>query len=333
MQLAIVILNWNGKELLKQFLPSILKHSPNDNTTIYVADNASTDDSVAVVKKLFPTIKIIENSENFGFAKGYNEALKNIKADIYALVNSDIEVSPKWCDAILNQFKDAAIVAVQPKIKDYKNKSKFEYAGAAGGFLDAYGYPFCQGRIFDTVEKDDGQFDVSKEIFWASGACLFVRSVSFWQVGGFDSDFFAHQEEIDLCWRLNNLGYKIVYEPKSTVYHIGGATLTTGSPQKTLLNFRNSLWMLTKNLPKRKLYSRLFVRLSLDGIAAIRFLIQLKPKHFFAILKAHLGFYRKLRHNLKKREIEQRLDYYHSKNIVYQYFVGKRKKFKNLNHI
>lgn len=333
MQLAIVILNWNGKDLLEKFLPSIITYSPKENATIYVADNASTDDSVSFITSTFPEVKIIQNSQNLGFAGGYNEALKHIKADVYALVNSDIEVTPNWCDSLLKHFDQKQVVAAQPKIKAFNNKSHFEYAGAAGGFIDAYGFAYCKGRLFDTVEEDLGQYEISTDIFWGSGACLFIRSESFWEIGGFDKDFFAHQEEIDLCWRLHNLGHKIVYEPNSTVYHVGGATLSVGSPQKTYLNFRNSLWMLTKNLPKKKLLPRLFIRLSLDGIAAFKFLTQLQPKHFWAVFRAHLAFYGKLNHNLNKRQAGQIQNYFNTKNIVIQYFLKKKKNYKDLKHV
>lgn len=301
MKIAVVILNWNGAKLLEQFLPSVVKYST--EADVYVADNASTDDSVAFVKATYPTVKIIQNKSNFGFAQGYNEALAGIDAEIYALVNSDIEVTKNWLKPILETFENEPNTAViQPKILDYKNKGYFEYAGAAGGFIDQYGYPFCRGRLFDTLEKDKGQYENDCEIFWASGACFFVRSSVYNQLKGFDADFFAHQEEIDLCWRVINIGNEIKYNSKSVVYHVGGATLDKANPQKTKLNFRNSLLMLTKNLPKNKLFSVIFVRLILDGMAGIQFLINGKPKHTWAILKAHLSFYKLFGQHYKKEE-------------------------------
>ena len=329
MKIAVVILNWNGTKLLEQFLPSIVKYSA--EADIYVADNASTDNSVAFVKANFPSIKIIANQRNFGFAQGYNEALTHIDADIFALVNSDIEVTENWLKPILETFKNEPKTAVvQPKILDYKNKEYFEYAGAAGGFIDQYGYPFCRGRIFETVEKDQGQYDDDCEIFWASGACFCIRSSVYNQLHGFDTDFFAHQEEIDLCWRIFNSNYTIKYNSKSVVYHVGGATLDKANPEKTKLNFRNSLLMLIKNAPQNKLFSMLFVRLILDGIAAIHFFVTNKQKHSWAILKAHIEFYSLFRHTYKKRGEYQAQKYYKTKNIVYLYFITKIKLFSSI---
>lgn len=329
MKLAVVILNWNGAQLLEQFLPKIIAYSA--GADLYVADNASNDESLAILKLQFPEVKIIQNTENFGFAKGYNEALKSVDADIYALVNSDIEVTQNWLVPIKETFekeKDTAII--QPKILDFKNRDKFEYAGAAGGFIDAYGYPFCRGRIFDTIETENGQYDNSIEIFWASGACFFIRSQVYHDLGGFDDSFFAHQEEIDLCWRAFNKNLITKYIPHSVVFHVGGATLKLGNPKKTFLNFRNSLSMLTKNLPAHKLFQRLLIRMVLDGIAGIQFLLQGKPKHFVAILKAHYSFYRNFYSIYKKRELIQRKNYYKIKSIVFAYFIRNGKVFGNL---
>jgi len=321
MKIAVVILNWNGVKLLEQFLPSIIQYSPEAN--IYVADNASTDSSVAFVKEKFPSVRIIENTANFGFAQGYNEALQNVvEEEIYALVNSDIEVTENWLKPILTAFENGPETAIiQPKILDYKNKEYFEYAGAAGGFIDKYGYPFCRGRIFETLEKDNGQYNDDCEIFWASGACFFIRQKVYKELNGFDSDFFAHQEEIDLCWRAFNKGYKIKYKWESTVYHVGGATLQQGNPKKTYLNFRNSLFMLTKNLPKSSLYYVLFIRMILDGLAGVQFILQGKWSHCGAILKAHGSFYQSFRKNFKKRETFQLPNYYKVKSIVFQYYL------------
>ncbi|WP_395044386.1 glycosyltransferase family 2 protein [Flavobacterium sp.] len=327
MKIAVVILNWNGAKLLEQFLPSIIAYSK--EATIYVADNASTDYSIEIIKKQFPTIKIIENDGNYGFAKGYNVALQNVEEDYYALVNSDIEVTQNWLTPILSIFdNEPEIAIIQPKILDFKNKEFFEYAGAAGGFIDKYGYPFCRGRIFDTIEKDTNQYNDEKEIFWASGACFFIRKEVFRDLNGFDDDFFAHQEEIDLCWRAFNLGFKAKYTSKSVVYHVGGATLNEGNPKKTYLNFRNSLLMLTKNLPKNKLISVLFIRLILDAVAGFQFIFKGKFKHFFAILKAHYSFYGLISKTLKKRSNFQKENYFYKKSIVYTYFVKKGKIFE-----
>ncbi|MES2544357.1 MAG: glycosyltransferase family 2 protein [Bacteroidota bacterium] len=329
MKIAVVILNWNGHKLLEQFLPSVVQYSP--EAVIYVADNASTDTSVSFIKENFPTVQIIQNQSNFGFAQGYNEALKFINEDYLALVNSDIEVTENWLQPILETFGNESQTAIiQPKILDYKNKEYFEYAGAAGGFIDQYGFPFCRGRIFDTIEKDNGQYEDNREIFWASGACFFIRNSVYKELNGFDADFFAHQEEIDLCWRAFNKNYTVRYNSKSTVYHVGGATLNEGNPKKTFLNFRNSLLMLVKNLPKSSLFSILFLRLCLDGIAGIKFLTQGKFSHCWAIIKAHFHFYHLISHNYKKRGEVQIKKYYKLKSVVYCYYTKKKRYFANL---
>lgn len=326
MKIAVVILNWNGVQLLEKFLPSIINYSP--EATVYVADNASTDDSISFVLANFPSVKIIKNDTNLGFAGGYNEALQHIDSEFYALVNSDIEVTENWLQPIIESFeKEPQTAIIQPKILDYKNKEYFEYAGAAGGFIDQYGYPYCRGRIFETLEKDHGQYDDECEIFWASGACFFIRSSVYNELNGFDADFFAHQEEIDLCWRAFNKGYKTVYNYKSVVYHVGGATLQQGNPRKTFLNFRNSLLMLTKNLPKEKLYFILFIRMILDGIAGIQFIFKGKFSHFNAILKAHYSFYSLFSNTYKKRGFFQIKKYFTIKSIVYKYYINGGKVF------
>ena len=326
-KIAVVVLNWNGVELLKQFLPSIMQHS--EQATIYLADNNSSDDSIQMVTEQFPSIKIIKNDANYGYANGYNMALKNVEEEYYALVNSDIEVTENWLDPILTIFDNKPEIAIiQPKILDFKNKSNFEYAGAAGGFIDQYGFPFCRGRVFATIENDNQQYDDEQEIFWASGACFFIRKEVYQKLNGFDGDFFAHQEEIDLCWRAFNLGYKVNYTYKSVVYHVGAATLNQSNPKKTFLNFRNSLVMLVKNLPKSKLISVIFIRLCLDGLAGIQFIIKGKFKHCFAILKAHFYFYHLISKNIQKRNSSQKENYYHTKSIVYSYFVRNIRMFK-----
>ncbi|MFV8327064.1 glycosyltransferase family 2 protein [Flavobacterium sp. ZS1P14] len=326
MKIAVVILNWNGVQLLENFLPSVLQYS--SEATIYIADNASTDDSISFVLANFPSVKIVKNESNLGFAGGYNEALKHIDAQIYALVNSDVEVTENWLQPIHKTFENEPETAIiQPKILDFKRKEYFEYAGAAGGFIDQYGYPYCRGRIFETLEKDNGQYNDNCEIFWASGACFFIRSSVYKELQGFDADFFAHQEEIDLCWRAINKGFKIKYNSKSVVYHVGGATLKQGNPKKTYLNFRNSLLMLTKNLPNDKLYWILFCRMILDGIAGVHFLLQGKSNHFLAIIKAHGSFYSLFSSNLKKRDEFQTEKYYNTKSIVYSYYINSGKVF------
>ena len=329
MKVAVVILNWNGKSLLRQFLPSVLRYS--EGADIYVADNASSDDSVAVLADEFPSVKIIQNDQNYGFAAGYNQALQHVNADILALVNSDVEVTANWLEPIISEFRNNPSTAIiQPKILDHKRRDYFEYAGAAGGFIDKFGYPFCRGRIFEHLEQDHGQYDDSTEIFWASGACFFIRREIFSELNGFDADFFAHQEEIDLCWRAFNRGYKVRYIANSTVFHVGGATLDSGNPRKTFLNFRNSLLMLLKNLPARNLYSILFQRMLLDGIAGVRFLMQGRLRHFMAVISAHFAFYRSFKHTKMKRIITGKPRYYTVRSIVYDAFVRKRSTFKSL---
>jgi GT2 family glycosyltransferase len=326
-KIAVIILNWNGASLLAQFLPSVLAHS--DEATVYVADNASTDTSISLLKEQFPSVKIIQNTGNFGFAQGYNMALQQVEEPYYALVNSDIEATENWLTPMLTLFENQHDVSIiQPKLLDFKNKDYFEYAGAAGGFIDQFGYPFCRGRIFNTIEKDTQQYDDERDIFWASGACLFIRKSVFRELNGFDGDFFAHQEEIDLCWRAHNLGYKVKYTSQSVVYHVGGATLNNSNPKKTFLNFRNSLLMLLKNLPKNQLFPILLMRLILDGIAGIQFLFQGKFNHCYAILKAHFHFYHLISYTLRKRGSYQSKNYFYTKSIVYSYFSKKIRFFR-----
>jgi GT2 family glycosyltransferase len=328
-KIAVVILNWNGAKLLEQFLPSVIAFS--DAATIYVADNASTDASIEVIQNQFPSVKIIQNTDNFGFAKGYNQALQFVEEEYYALVNSDIEVTENWLAPIIELFENQTETAIiQPKILDFKKKTHFEYAGGAGGFIDKFGYPFCRGRIFDTVEEDRNQYDDEIAIFWASGACFFIRKEVYRKLNGFDDMFFAHQEEIDLCWRAFNLGFKTKYASKSIVYHVGGATLNDGNPKKTFLNFRNSLLMLTKNLPKNQLFSIIFIRLFLDGLAGIQFILKGKFKHFFALLKAHFSFYILVNQFYKKRGAVHKKKYYLTNSIVYCYFIKKIKLFSSI---
>ena len=331
MKTAIVILNWNGQKLLEQFLPSVVNFS-SEEATIYVADNASTDSSIKFIKEFYPSVQIIENATNSGYAKGYNDALQQVDTDIYCLLNSDIEVSKNWLSPVIDVFKnDENTAIIQPKLLDYKDKSKFEYAGAAGGFVDLFGYPYCRGRVFNHLEEDNGQFNDVSDIFWASGACLFIRSKIYHKLNGFDEDYFAHQEEIDLCWRTQNEGYSIKYVGASTVYHVGGATLQETNPHKTFLNFRNSLLNVVKNVPKQWFLFVIFSRLILDGIAGIKFMFELRPIHTWAIIKAHFSFYKNFNTFLKKRKkLQKKSDYNLHTSIVWQYFFLKRKKFKNL---
>ena len=326
-KVAVVILNWNGKLFLEKFLPLVLKFS--EEAQIIVADNQSSDDSVAFLKEFFPQVSIIINPSNDGFSKGYNLALKQIKSEYYVLLNSDLEVTEHWLEPIIQLMDaDKEIAACQPKIMDYNNRSKFEYAGASGGFIDKYGYPFCRGRIFNFLEDDRGQYDSVTEVFWATGACMFLRSEAFWKVGGFDNDYFAHMEEIDVCWRMKNSGYKVFVNPSSVVYHIGGGTLNKLSPRKTFLNFRNNLITLTKNAAPRFLFLKIIYRMILDGVAAFKFLFEGHGSHFVAVLRAHFSFYAHLGSTLKKRKALRSLPEFkdatigvYKKNVVYQHFI------------
>jgi len=328
---AVVILNWNGKKYLQKFLPSVVKYS--QEADIIVADNQSTDDSISFLKDNYPKIKIIINKKNYGFAEGYNQALKNVNYPYYVLLNSDVEVTDNWIKPVINLFeKDEKIAAIQPKIKNYHQKEYFEYAGAAGGWIDKYGYPFCRGRIFDTIEKDEHQYDDETEIFWASGASLFIRSKLFHKMGGFDSFFFAHMEEIDLCWRLKNNGYKIMYCPLSTIYHVGGGTLNKSNPHKTFLNFRNNLLLLHKNLPHQNRWRIIFIRLCLDTLAGVQFILKGDFKHCVAIIKAHFNFYSNVEQNNKKISFTSQKNYAGmlKKSILLSYFLKNHKIFSNI---
>ena len=329
-KVAVVILNYNGVAHLKQFLSSVIQYS--QNAEIWLADNASTDNSVAYVKEAFPNINLLEMTKNKGYAGGYGEALKQVEAEYYVLLNSDVEVTQNWIEPIINLMDaDDSVAACQPKIKSFSDKNSFEYAGASGGFIDKYGYPFCRGRIFDSLEKDEGQYDNAIEIFWATGACLFVRSKAYNEVGGLDADFFAHMEEIDLCWRLKNSGHKIMCEPKSTVYHVGGATLKKSNPYKTYLNFRNSLFTIVKNHPSKGLFHVIAVRLLLDGVAGVKFMLTGEIKNTIAIIKAHFSFYSSFSRMMNKRNknIKYPSKIYQS-SIVLQYYIDRVKKYTKL---
>lgn len=335
-KLAIVILNWNGKKWLESFLPVFEKYS--EGYSLYIADNASTDDSLQYLLSNHPSVQIIENSTNFGFAGGYNEALKKIegKYEFYGIVNSDIEVSENWIKPLLKTLENENAFAVQPKILAQTQKSHFEYAGASGGFIDRNYYPFCRGRIFDHREEDNNQYDNEKEVFWASGACFFVNAKQFHSLGGFDADFFAHMEEIDLCWRAKLLGYSIYVNPASKVYHVGGGTLDYENPKKTFLNFRNNLFMIHKN-HLRFLFFKIIWRMILDGLAAANFLARGKFKNVAAILKAHFAYYNSIGKLSKKRKVLQQNTKNYNKTglfrgcIIYQYFLKGNKTFVQLN--
>jgi GT2 family glycosyltransferase len=331
---AVVILNWNGKALLEQFMPGVIK-SVYPNLQLIVGDNNSTDDSVAFLKANYPQVRVIVNDHNYGFAEGYGRVLDQVEADYYVLLNSDVEVPENWIQPVIDAMEvDSNIAVAQPKIKWQKNKSQFEYAGAAGGYLDLHGFPFCRGRLFDTVEIDTNQYEDQREIFWASGAALFVRSKCWKEAGGLDPDFFAHMEEIDLCWRLKNLGYKVIYCPKAEVYHVGGGTLNANNPYKTYLNFKNNLVIMQKNLPLNDAYSRVFIRMCLDFIAWIHFLLQGKSDFAWAINKAHYHFLQNLSRNGKKRTAKQ-IDFLkhtgqYPSSIVWAYFIKKIRFFSQL---
>ena len=321
-KVAVVILNYNGQKYLETFLPSVINH--NDGYEIFVADNASTDDSINFIKSTFADIKTIQLPNNDGFAGGYNNALKEIEAEYYILLNSDVEVTPNWTKSIIELMdKDKSMAACQPKILSYHQKTHFEYAGAAGGYIDWLGYPFCRGRVFDSYEEDKGQYNDIREVFWATGACMFVRAEIFHQLNGFDIHFFAHMEEIDLCWRMKNQGKRIIYSSTSTVNHVGGGTLHKSNPRKTFLNYRNGLAMLYKNLPSNKLFSTILLRLILDGISGIKLLVDGSFADFLAIIRAHFAFYAMI--PKLERKAPKQVNHIYQKSIVWEYFVKKKK--------
>lgn len=327
---AVVILNYNGFGFLNQFLRNVVNQSP--EADVVVVDNCSSDQSIIFIEQNFPEVLVIRNSENLGFAGGYNQGLRGLDYENFVLLNSDVEVTSGWLVPLLEKITaNPNLAALQPKILDFNNKDQFEYAGAAGGFLDKFGYAFCRGRIFDTLEKDNGQYDDAKDIFWATGACFFVKSKVFKDLGGFDERFFAHMEEIDLCWRIHNAGYQIQYEPSSVVYHVGGGTLHKSNPFKTYLNFRNNLAMLYKNLPSESLVPVIFTRLILDGISSLKFLKDGNLKAIWAIIKAHFAFYAMIPYLSKKRK-GPFLGAGNLSNfsIVWRYFVKKEKKYTEI---
>ncbi|MDR0660067.1 MAG: glycosyltransferase family 2 protein [Prevotellaceae bacterium] len=338
-KVAIVLLNWNGKDLLEKFLPSVVRYSNHKNYKVIVADNGSTDSSLAFLSASYPAVQQIVLDKNYGYTGGYNRALKQVGAEYYVLLNTDVEVTPEWLTPVLSYMDSHPDTAVcMPKIRSYKEQHKFEYAGAAGGFIDKYGYPFCRGRILNNVEDDKNQYNDACEIFWASGACMVVRSSVFWQTGGFDESFFAHMEEIDLCWRIKQLGYEIVCIPHSIIYHLGGGTLSYDNPRKLYYNHRNNLYMLYKNLPQKRFKRRIFSRLLLDGLSGIVYLLSLKLKAFRALLKAHKD-YRKHKPQLKRQRqqlqqtaVTDNVRGIFLYSIVWKFYSkGKRLKFSDLN--
>lgn len=331
-RVSVVILNWNGKEMLRKFLPSVLRFSEGAN--IVVADNCSTDGSTDMLKAEFQSVNIIVLDKNYGFAEGYNKALAQICTEYSILLNSDVEVSEGWLGSLV-AFMDnnKGVAACQPKIRSYKTPELFEYAGASGGFLDKYGYPFCRGRIMASVERDNGQYDDITDVFWATGAAMFVRTDVYKEVGGLDSSFFAHMEEIDLCWRMRSRGYRLACIPESVVYHVGGATLSKENPRKTFLNFRNNLLMIYKNESEESLATVMFVRSVLDGIAALKFLISGSWDNFLAVYKARREF-KKIksnynsarRDNLSKTKVSH-IDGHTNFSILQEYYFRGKKTF------
>lgn len=332
-KIAVVILNWNGAKLMEEFLPSVVEYSPAELAEVIVADNGSTDNSILLLQEKFPSVHIIGLDKNYGFAEGYNQALQQIDNEYTVLLNSDVEVTPGWLDAPLAAMEtDSTIVAAQPRIRAQRNKEYFEYAGAAGGFMDIYGYPYCRGRILHIVEKDEGQYDTPVDILWATGACLFIRTAVYKEVGGLDAGFFAHQEEIDMCWRLRSRGYRLVCTPQSVVYHVGGATLNVESPRKTFLNFRNNLLMLYKNLAEKDLKHVMHVRFWLDYIAAAKFLLCGHWPNARAVYEARKAFFEmkpeyaeKRQENQKKTTLVTIPELMRSSLIVAFYLKGKKK--------
>lgn len=335
-KVAIVILNWNGRKLLEKFLGNVLKHSKADGVEVIVADNASSDDSVSFLQHTFPNVKKLVFNQNYGFAGGYNKAIESVDAEYTVLLNSDVEVTKGWLDPLLRFMDDNEnVAACAPKLLDYKNQNYFEYAGGAGGYIDRYGYPFCRGRIFQELEEDKKQYEDTVDVLWATGACLMVRTSCYRKLGGLDQNFFAHQEEVDLCWRMKREGYRVVCIPQSSVYHVGGASLSVGSPKKTYLNFRNSLLLLYKNQLYRSFGKTYRVRLLLDVVAGIKFLLSDGPGHFLAVLRAHVHFHKiKSKYRVSRKQLKERvgevLPEVMPNSLVWLHFVKKKKYFSEL---
>lgn len=335
MKIAVVILNWNGRKMLERFLPSVVEHSA--PAEVVIADNGSTDDSLAFLSTHYPNLRVIAFDCNYGFAEGYNRALAQIDADYYVLLNDDVEVTPHWVEPVVAMMEsDERVAVAQPKLLMYDQKETFEYAGAAGGFIDRYGYPFCRGRLFNDVERDKGQYNDPCDLFWASGAAMFVKAAVWKKLGGLDGDFFAHMEEIDFCWRVKNAGYRVVYCPDVVVYHVGGGTLPKSSPRKTYLNFRNNRALLYKNLPKKRLFGTLAVRYLLDLVAALSFLLKGNWKEFRAVLKAHRSF-RKWKRLLKLRRNaigeHREVDCVYPRLLLIDYHLFRKYKYSDLKWI
>lgn len=336
---AIVILNWNGIDYLKKFLDKVVRFSCLPGTEVYIADNGSTDGSAAWIEENHKEVKLIRLDSNHGFAGGYNLALSKIAAEYFILLNSDIEVTENWVEPLISFLKENPDVAsCQPKILSYRQRDHFEYAGAAGGYIDRYGFPFCRGRIFNKTEKDTGQYNDQVDIFWSTGACMGVRATAWEKCGRFDESFFAHMEEIDLCWRFHLAGFRVSYVPQSVVYHVGGGALPYDSPFKTYLNFRNSLFLLYKNLEDSKLKNILFVRRLLDGLAALMFLFSGRFRNFNAVWKAHIDFYKNIRQLKEKRnsiirtDASKLNDFILNKSIIFEFYAKGRKSFDSLKH-
>ena len=321
MRTAVAILNWNGFNLLNKFLPSVIKNTP-DDVDIYIIDNGSTDKSIDFINTNFPLVKIINLDNNYGYAKGYNLGIKKIDADIICLLNNDVEVTKNWTEPVIELFKSEKNTAIiQPKLLDYNNRKMFDYAGAAGGFLDKFGYPYCHGRIYNKIEADNGQYDTISKIFWACGACFFIRKEVFEVVGGFDDNYWAHMEEIDLCWRIQNLGYHVKYHYKSRVYHLNAGTLNVSDSNKTYYNFRNQLYTLTKNC-KENLFLLLFFKFFIDLLLSIFFLLTKGIKHTLAIYRAYISFYRKLQElMILRKNLNREIVHYNVYSIIF-YFLG-----------
>lgn len=337
MRTAVVILNWNGEKFLNQFLPVLLRNTQLPGVEIYVADNASTDNSLSLIEEQFPTVKTLLLDKNYGFAGGYNKALAQINADYFVLLNSDVEVTENWLQPLLNYMNENAdVAACQPKIKSFYNRDYFEHAGASGGFIDYLGFPFCRGRVVGTAEMDRGQYDTVIDVFWATGACLLIRSELYNQVGGLDDEFFAHMEEIDLCWRLKGQGFRIVCIPQSEVYHVGGGTLQVEHPHKTYLNFRNNLLMLYKNLPQKSLSNIMRWRMLFDYAAAFQLFVTGKPKNAKSVFKARRDFKKMLPGFVDKRienlSSAKRTDFPEMlrKSIVIEYYLKGNKTYSKL---
>ncbi len=335
-QVAIVILNWNGEKFLRKFLPTLIENTNSDLARICIIDNCSTDTSVQFLNDNFPQIELIKLDKNYGFAGGYNRGLAKINAEYFMLLNSDVEVEKHWIEPLVELMNSNSKIGIcGPKLLDYNNRNKFEYAGAAGGYIDKYGYPFCRGRVFDSLETDNSQHNTTENCLWISGAALFIRSKLFFEVGGLDDDFFAHQEEIDLCWRVQNYGYKVVCEPKSAIYHVGGGALPKSNPFKTYLNFRNNLYLIVKNMTDNEARRTLFVRFFLDVVAAVRMLFQGNFGEFKAVFKAYKDFMKnkktmKQKRNLVSRKQVSQIVGMYNGSIVLIHFLGKKNTSKEI---